>query len=222
MSASPPDMPLIRQTNALPFFVHLLIIYNENIQLPFTPRKVPKEHTKFVDGRVIYKSQSFGREKGHIKYGLPVLSDFGEARIGNVHTGLIQPDLYRAPGVVLGMEWTSKVDIWNVGTLIWDLFEDHHLFDGRGPDNLHSDEHLLAEMVAILGPPPVTFLQKCPASQWKGEACLPDITLEDSEEYLEGQNKIMFLRFMRKMLQWDPDKRHNARELLEDPWLKNF
>lgn len=48
---------------------------------------------------------------------------------------------------------------------IWDLFEDHHLFDGRGPDNLHSNEHLLAEMVAILGPPPVSFLQKCAKSK---------------------------------------------------------
>lgn len=59
-------------------------------------------------------------------------------------------------------------------------------------------------------------------AQWKGEVRLPDITLEDSEEYLEGQNKVMFLRFMRKMLQWDPDKRQNARELLEDPWLNSY
>ena len=47
---------------------------------------------------------------------------------------------------------------------IWDLFEDHHLFDGRGPDGCHSDAQLLAEMVAILGPPPVEFLRKSPRS----------------------------------------------------------
>ncbi|CAG8265020.1 unnamed protein product [Penicillium nalgiovense] len=74
---------------------------------------------KVVDGHTIYESQSFSlRDKAQSKYGLPVLSDFGEARIGKVHRGLIQPDLYRAPEVILGMEWTSKVDIWNVGTLV--------------------------------------------------------------------------------------------------------
>lgn len=52
-----------------------------------------------------------------------------------------------------------------------------------------------------------------------GQASIPDISLEDSEEYLEGKNKDMFLEFMRKMLQWDPEKRQSAHELLEDPWL---
>lgn len=48
---------------------------------------------------------------------------------------------------------------------IWDLFEDHHLFDGRGPDKQHSDDHLLAEMVAVLGPPSDKFLLAYDESQ---------------------------------------------------------
>ena len=72
---------------------------------------------KFL-GRTIYESQPFRSANALSKFGLPLLSDFGEARIGEVHTGLIQPELYRAPEVVLKMEWTSKVDIWNVGTLV--------------------------------------------------------------------------------------------------------
>lgn len=76
-----------------------------------SPRKV-------IEGRTIYQSQSFRRDKNWSKYGLPVLSDFGEARTGKVHDGLIQPDIYRAPEVILGMKWTSEVDIWNVGALV--------------------------------------------------------------------------------------------------------
>jgi len=34
------------------------------------------------------------------------------------------------------------------------------MFDGRGPDKEHSDVHLLAEMIALLGPPPPKFLQR--------------------------------------------------------------
>jgi serine/threonine protein kinase len=56
---------------------------------------------------------------------------------------------------------------------------------------------------------------------WKGLAEIPQHTLEDSEVCLEGENKKMFVQFMRKMLQWDPDQRHNAAELLVDPWLNS-
>ncbi|KAJ5569564.1 kinase-like protein [Penicillium hispanicum] len=185
-----------------------------------TPRKLSC-------GNTIYQSRFFHRKRGWNGYGMPILSDFGDARIGDVHEGLIQPDIYRAPEVILGKKWTSKVDIWNVGTLVWDLFEDHHLFDGRGPDKQHSNDHLLAEMMAILGPPPAKFLRGYNGSQeywneighWKGNARIPDWSLEDLEGYLEGDNKVLFMQFMRKMLRWDPDERQTARELLMDPWL---
>lgn len=51
-------------------------------------------------------------------YGVPLLADFGEARLGDEHEGLIQPDIYRAPEVILGSRWTAKVDIWNVGVMV--------------------------------------------------------------------------------------------------------
>ena len=40
-----------------------------------------------------------------------------------------------------------------------------------------------------------------------------------SEEFLEGERKEMFLRFMRSMLQWRPEDRKTAKELLADTWL---
>jgi len=50
---------------------------------------------------------------------------------------------------------------------------------------------------------------------------IPAISLEVSEENLEGKKKALFLQFMRKMLQWKPEERKSARELLEDPWLRD-
>ncbi|GFF63546.1 hypothetical protein IFM47457_00404 [Aspergillus lentulus] len=118
------------------------------------------------------------------------------------------------------------MECWSV-VQTWDPFEDHHLFDGRGPDGTYSDAHLLAEMVAMLGPPPPDFRRKSPHSlkywdssgQWKGAVEVPHNSLEDSEEYLEGGNEKMFIQFVRKMLRWDPEERQSARELLMDPWL---
>lgn len=74
---------------------------------------------KTVSGHTVYRSRPFTLEEGRGAWGLPLLSDFGQARIGpGEHEGTIQPSLYRAPEVVLGMKWTSKVDIWNVGALV--------------------------------------------------------------------------------------------------------
>lgn len=51
--------------------------------------------------------------------GLPILCDLGEARIDkDMHNGDIMPDIYRAPEVILGMNWATKVDIWAVGVMV--------------------------------------------------------------------------------------------------------
>jgi serine/threonine protein kinase len=74
--------------------------------------------TKVVDHkRIIYGSRKLGLPKNAL-WGQPVLCDFGEARIGESHRGLIQPELYRAPEVLFGMEWTTSADVWNVAVLV--------------------------------------------------------------------------------------------------------
>lgn len=56
--------------------------------------------------------------------------------------------------------------------------------------------------------------------QWRGKVPIPtDLTLESSEENLQGENKEAFLRFVRSMLQWRPEDRKTAKQLLDDPWL---
>ena len=101
----------------------------------------------------------------------------------------------------------------------------------------------LAEMISLMGPPPPELLRKgkrtaeffdedgedCPTrmtlftnpvGQWQGGIPVPNRTsLEESEENLEGSNKEAFLRFVRKMVQWRPENRQTANQLLEDDWL---
>jgi serine/threonine protein kinase len=74
--------------------------------------------TKIIDERrTIYGSRRLGLPKDSL-WGQPVLCDFGEARLGLQHKGIIQPELYRAPEVLFNMEWTTSVDIWNVAVLV--------------------------------------------------------------------------------------------------------
>ncbi|KAL5346504.1 hypothetical protein ACLOAV_008775 [Pseudogymnoascus australis] len=108
------------------------------------------------DDRTIYASRKLGRPK---TFGPPFLCDFGVARFGDeVNNEDIQPEVYRAPEVILEMDWSYPVDIWNVGVMIWDLFRDKHIFNGRDPTGKYSNRYHLAEMVAYMGPPPIDFL----------------------------------------------------------------
>ncbi|CAG8938723.1 unnamed protein product [Penicillium salamii] len=180
------------------------------------PRKVLKDRT-------IYLSRPL-----RISYGTPVLCDLGEARVGtDQQRGDIMPDIYRAPEVILGMAWDSKVDIWNVGLLMWDLFEHHHLFKARNSARELDDGCHLAEMQAVLGRPPAEFLGRSARSHlfwdkngnWKDAASIPDYDLHTLEERLEGDEKENFLSFLRRMLRWLPEERASAKDLLFDPWL---
>lgn len=56
--------------------------------------------------------------------------------------------------------------------------------------------------------------------KWNNQIKVPGgMSLENSEERLSGRNKEMFLKFMRGMLQWRPEDRKTAKQLLKDPWL---
>lgn len=43
---------------------------------------------------------------------------------------------------------------------IWELFENYYMFQDCGPDGGYSEAHLLASMIALLGPPPSQFLER--------------------------------------------------------------
>ncbi|PWY95934.1 kinase domain protein [Aspergillus sclerotioniger CBS 115572] len=182
---------------------------------------------KLVDGVPVYASRRFGLPR---TFGRVVLSDFGSAVRGDERRNHgAQPYVYRSPEVMLKTDSSYPVDIWNVGVMIWDLFEGKHMFYRNDPDGKgYSTRAHLAEVIVMLGPPPVDLLRRGKRSwefftedgMWVYDVEIPqDYTLEMSEEFLEGRNKDMFLAFMRGMLQWRPEDRKTAKELLQDPWL---
>ena len=107
------------------------------------------------------------------------------------------------------------------------MFENKHLFNAQDDNGEGSSLHHMAEMVAILGPPPLDYLQRTKTSwkyfdesgKWKGAVEIPDISLENTESQLAGEDKALFLDFMRKMLQWIPEHRQTAKQLLNHSWL---
>jgi hypothetical protein len=51
---------------------------------------------------------------------------------------------------------------------------------------------------------------------------LSETNLETEEENLEREEQAQFLVFIKKMLQWRPEDRASASELLRDPWLRKM
>ncbi|GLA57827.1 hypothetical protein AtubIFM54640_005622 [Aspergillus tubingensis] len=160
--------------------------------------------------------------------GLPLLSDFGEARFSDEeHDEDIMPNIYRAPEVVLKMNWDSKVDVWSIALMAWDIVCSKTLFDGRNSDGVFDDRVHLAEMIAIMGPPPADFIKRSKVGsvfwdeegKWKDLAPVSNMTLEERAADIQGPDKEAFLKLMRRALTWDPKDRPAAGELIFDEWL---
>ncbi|KAK2801982.1 hypothetical protein FQN50_007540 [Emmonsiellopsis sp. PD_5] len=178
---------------------------------------------KILEDRTIYRSQSMP-----ITDGAPVLCDFGRARIGRgaKHRGDVMPGFYRAPEVILEMEWDCKIDIWSIGVMVWDLFEGGRLFYALNNRILDDEQHL-AEMVGLMGSPPQSFLersQKCrkywnAQGQWIAATPIPKQSLDKRELHLEGEDHELLLDFLRKIFRWLPEERASAQELMPHPFL---
>ncbi|GKZ56544.1 hypothetical protein AnigIFM49718_001795 [Aspergillus niger] len=182
-----------------------------------SPRKILKDRTIYLS--TVYNPGGSG---------LPLISDFGEARFGDVENrDDIMPNMYRAPEVVLKENWNYKVDIWNVAMVAWDIVSPRHMFDGRHADGIFDDRVHIAEMIALMGPPPATFRERCRLAyvfwdghgNWKNLAPIPDISLESLGADIPGENKEGFFRWLRKALQWNAEDRPTAIEFLFDEWL---
>jgi serine/threonine protein kinase len=162
-----------------------------------------------------------------------VITDFGNSYFYEKRTRHeIQDRRYRAPEVILDLDYNYKCDIWSVGCTVFELATGFILFD---PDNspLTMDIQHLYLMEKMLGPMPKEMKMKSKRRQFlfdkKNNYKIKNITnfkpypLKErlikqflfSEEESEGLNK-----FLLACLTYQPHKRPRANELLEHEWLK--
>lgn len=76
---------------------------------------------KIISGRTIYQSRRLPDTPWS---GTPMITDFGAARLGEpeeMHGGDVMPLVYRAPEVILGMPWDTKIDMWCIGLMVGDI-----------------------------------------------------------------------------------------------------
>ncbi|KAF8344585.1 kinase-like domain-containing protein, partial [Amanita rubescens] len=159
------------------------------------------------------------------------LMDYGEATSVDapVREHLPQPSILRAPEVTLRYPWTSAIDIWTVGCLLFELLTEQQLFYQDA--NNYSHELHLQYIVECLGPFPPEFLKDCEDRgkyfDEKGtllhtSSNFTPTTLEDILRSLEAVDEGEIpgtAAFLRRCLSLDPKLRPSAQELLKDSWL---
>ncbi|KAL4875070.1 protein kinase [Aspergillus karnatakaensis] len=190
----------------------------------------PLPQKNHPDGRTIYLSRN--------NYGLPrnttgiiQITDFDLSVSGdNPNVGCIQAEIHRAPEVILDAGYSYSADIWNLGVMLWDVLEGRKLF--KDIDPLHVQEYNelghLACITELLGDPPKELLDKgrrtsrfCTGQGiFKGPTVDPTtFNFENLLNNVKGENKRMFIEFVKRMMKWRPEERSIARELLQAPWL---
>jgi dual specificity tyrosine-phosphorylation-regulated kinase 2/3/4 len=136
----------------------------------------------------------------------------------------IQSRFYRAPEVILGGSYTTAIDIWSLGCILCELTTGVPLFPG---ENEHDQLMCIME---VAGVPPLDVMRRAPRCKVffdshqrprlqpnsRGKSRIPNSRpLQD----ILIASEPLFVDFINKCLDWDPQHRLTAVEALNHIWI---
>ena len=158
---------------------------------------------------------------------------FGNACYSNHHFSRdIQTRQYRAPEIILGINYNETVDIWSLACIVFEMITGDYLFEPRQKDKSYSkDDDHLAQFIELLDRIPKNFALSGTESKrfFTKDGKLGRITalhkclLKDVlvKKYHFKKNEAIALNdFLLPMLEYCPEKRASAKQMLNHPWLK--
>ncbi|KAI9716356.1 MAG: hypothetical protein M1812_005422 [Candelaria pacifica] len=166
------------------------------------------------------------------------LDDFGSAICKNT-TNPNPAEQWRVPETLLGAGWQKgPTDIWDLGSVLWELVGGRNILTCkfRPEDNYFFMYAHLAQLIELMGEPHPALLER---SKFKNEFFDEGgdlhyqphghplilnhphaLTPASQINSMTGYERYHFLSFIRQMLQWLPEERSTAKELLEHSWLR--
>ncbi|XP_063803085.1 dual specificity protein kinase CLK2-like isoform X2 [Pseudophryne corroboree] len=156
------------------------------------------------------------------------LADFGCALLYlDHHDDTIAARDYRAPEVILGLDWSHSVDIWSIGCTLFEFYTGDTLF----LTTVDSDIEHLAVMEQILGPIPSSMIHNTSKQNYfrSGRVDCDVFTRlhvqgirKPLKQYMvrDSKEEKKLFNLMEGCLQYEPSKRLTAAECLRHPFFK--
>ena len=152
--------------------------------------------------------------------------DFGSACFleNRVYT-YIQSRYYRAPEVILGLSYSTSIDMWSFGCILAELFTGKPLFAGE------NEIDQLMCIIEVLGLPPAKMIKKSTKKNLffdseerpkifpnsKGKKRVPGI--RRLKDVLLGADQLL-LDIISQCFEWESSKRITPENALSHPWLQ--
>ena len=167
--------------------------------------------------------------KQHHKSGIKVI-DFGSSCFDEerVYT-YIQSRFYRAPEIILGIPYTSAIDMWSLGCILAELATGMPLFPGE------SEHEQLLCIMEVRGLPPEAVLEQSSRKKMFFDSLDSPkiIPNKRGKKRFPGTRQLIdalgvqdpaFLNFLERnsysgCFEWDPKQRLTPDAALEHPWL---
>lgn len=138
----------------------------------------------------------------------------------------VQSRSYRAPEVILGVDYDQKIDVWSLGCMLVELFTGSVLFQST------CLSELLVKIESVRGPMPSWMLCQGKFSTKYYTTSMKIFRKNPTNHEFEllspdpcGLSEILkmaddkFVNFVSLLLTTDPTKRPAAEEMLKHPWL---
>ena len=143
---------------------------------------------------------------------------------------IIQTRQYRAPEVILGINYNETVDIWSLACIVFELATGEYLFNPINGENFSKNDDHLEKFIQILGKMPKNFCLSGAFSHkyfdkngnLKRKKEINSKSIKDIliKKYFFKENEAKALNdFLLPMLEYYPSKRATAKQMLGHPWL---
>ena len=159
------------------------------------------------------------------------ICDIGNACWFNHHfSTIIQTRQYRSPEVILGINYNETSDIWSLACMLFELATGDFLFEPRKGDTFSKNDDHLAQIIEAVGKMPKNFAlsgtdsykyfdKKGKLRRIKNLIYFPIKDILVKKYNFKEKEAQAFSDFLMPMLEYYPNKRASARDLLRHPWL---
>ena len=159
------------------------------------------------------------------------ICDIGNACWFNHHfSTIIQTRQYRSPEVILGINYNESSDIWSLACIVFELITGDFLFNPISSEDFCKNDSHLCKFMEICGKMPKNFVER--GIYWKKyfdkdgklkrikdvrHFSLKNILVQ--KYHIKENEAQALVDFLMPMLEYYPEKRISARELLRHPWF---